>query len=702
MESSSATTPLPPGTPPPVPPGPSVVASGPVAATIASGSGDATERRKWKKMTAAECKTAGIDVDPIFQYIMEDLYPIFKVDIQMLVSGEKREDYVNRKLFPLVNAKFDIEGPNSYHTGDFKDRLYVMLKNKLVRDGKEVLDKAPPTAKKPNATNAALEFKRSFAAEVSAAMKAEFKDNGTAGAYLRAFNAKADKMYKESPAAVKEEMEAAAKEENDRIAGGLPPEHIVENQQLIGRAVVTKLKELMGYNWKGHSDVVFYVRGAFLESKGKPNLDEAPIRQFRQVAILDALRLLVLTCDCSLTVGPNRTAPTFVSSHEEETDAEFKAWAKLVLKLSAGDPPRLQVDKDSVSRLPEVSVDALSGDVIKRLIRGWANKALQKGGREPQINTVPVPEKNNDKGKGKATDIKEINGVDKAANSSSVNGNGKAVEEDDGADKAIQSSSVNGKGKAVEEDDGADKAIQSSSVNGKGKAAEEDDGADKATQSNSVNGKGKAVEEDDKDGDDVLLDGNDLPMDPDIGLAIDAVLGEARPSCGQGRTRGTGVRRVANPDRLDFSLEAAKAAAAATASSEEAPLSPLLSSEDDEAPVLATSSTRGKAAPRHGRGGRGRGGGEVGTASAQASSSSSAKIGKRKQTDAPTDEAAPLKRRKVGQPEEIERAVQPKPSEPRCKPGWSWEPIQDFLRDLIWNNNLWEEDFRQDFIASQI
>jgi hypothetical protein len=72
-------------------------------------------------MTAAECKTAGIDVDPIFQYIMEDLYPIFNVDIQTLVNGEKREDYVNRKLFPLVNAKFDIEGPNGYHTGDFKD-----------------------------------------------------------------------------------------------------------------------------------------------------------------------------------------------------------------------------------------------------------------------------------------------------------------------------------------------------------------------------------------------------------------------------------------------------------------------------------------------------------------------------------------------------------------------------------------------------
>jgi hypothetical protein len=103
-----------------------------------------------------------------------------------------------------------------------------MLKNKLARNGKEVPDKAPPTAKKPNATNTALEFKRSFAAEVGAATKAEFKDDGTAGAYLRAFNAKADKMYKESPAAVKEEMEAAAKEENDRIAAGPPPEHIVE------------------------------------------------------------------------------------------------------------------------------------------------------------------------------------------------------------------------------------------------------------------------------------------------------------------------------------------------------------------------------------------------------------------------------------------------------------------------------------------
>jgi hypothetical protein len=100
--------------------------------------------------------------------------------------------------------------------------------------------------------------------------------------------------------------------------------------------VVTKLKELMGYNWKGHGDVVFYVRGAFLESKDKPNLDGAPIRRFRQVVILDALRLLVLTCDRSLTVGPNRTAPAFVSSHEVETDAEFKAWAKSVLKREWG------------------------------------------------------------------------------------------------------------------------------------------------------------------------------------------------------------------------------------------------------------------------------------------------------------------------------------------------------------------------------
>ncbi|KAJ6520558.1 hypothetical protein C8R45DRAFT_1066878 [Mycena sanguinolenta] len=254
-----------------------------------------SQRPPWQKLTARQLKEKNLGADPIYEFIISDVYPLYReAELGKKIQGT-RETYTKQHLFPIVDKQFDISGPKGYDTGVHYESL-------------------------PHSQE------QTYDAEVSAATKAAFGAHGI------------PPSRGESTPEVQANMEADARLENERRAGNPPSEHIVQNQ--VVRNVERALRELMGNGRGGHGRVVFHVRGAYRDKEGR-------IRQFE-----------FMIYSLGLSIGSDPTVIPFVSAHKPDVEADFKRWAQEILVPQGGAPPRLQGDCDSVLGLPEVNIDA--------------------------------------------------------------------------------------------------------------------------------------------------------------------------------------------------------------------------------------------------------------------------------------------------------------------------------------------------------
>ena len=76
-------------------------------------------RPVWQKQTAKQLKQNNLDADPIFAFIVDNLYPVYREAEMEQKIGGTRESYVKVHLFPIIDKEFDISGPNGYNTGAF-------------------------------------------------------------------------------------------------------------------------------------------------------------------------------------------------------------------------------------------------------------------------------------------------------------------------------------------------------------------------------------------------------------------------------------------------------------------------------------------------------------------------------------------------------------------------------------------------------
>ncbi|KAJ7690601.1 hypothetical protein B0H16DRAFT_1486898 [Mycena metata] len=306
----------------------------------------------WEKMTAAQARKVGLKKDPIYEFIIDELYPQFVKDLDAgLKAPETVEKYVTRVLFPLADAKFSLTA-GRYNTGMFQDTLYRTLKN---RRGAHK-DKAPDEVKvlkKPRATNATAQFLKENSDFLTATTKEELKaQNKPAKEFLKVLHVNARKAFAEVSPEVREEMERKAKGRNDEIAAGPAAEQMAR-------------RSLTGKGWEGHGDVVFHVCGAFKHELAKYT------QPFR------------------ISVGPKKTISSFVSSHDEEFSEEFRRWADAELNgerycTPGRAPPSLQMNADGGTTLPEVHADTPGTDTIRRLIRDLVTANL------PASSTAPI------------------------------------------------------------------------------------------------------------------------------------------------------------------------------------------------------------------------------------------------------------------------------------------------------------------------
>ncbi|KAF8143179.1 hypothetical protein K438DRAFT_1783988 [Mycena galopus ATCC 62051] len=371
MSSNSA------GTPPPISDstsagGDSTAGSLPPAITpiVPTTASTSPERPIWQKKTANQLKQEKLDADPIYAFVIDELYPIYReAELGKTIDGTK-ETYVKVKLFPIIDQEFSISGPNGYSTGPFIVTVARILKNHHSYQLKKDDNQDKPTVKKPRATNAVNVFNKAHGPEVSAATKAAFGAQGikpSKAAYVNAYNTNAKKMLEESSPEVQERMKAEAKLENERRAAKPPPEHMAENQKQVFRSVDKNLRALMGDNWGGHGRMVFYVRGAYVDQEGR-------IQRFRS------------------SIGPNRTVPAFISEHEGPVDTDFNRWTREVLDPQDGAPlPRLQFDSNGVLSLPDIDIDAADAATLRSLIKSYADGAIPSSSSLPIAVNVEVP-----------------------------------------------------------------------------------------------------------------------------------------------------------------------------------------------------------------------------------------------------------------------------------------------------------------------
>jgi hypothetical protein len=201
-------------------------------------------------MTKAEARAVGLTEDPIYEYVMANVWPFYE-GTKATIQGSKKT-YVSSELYPMVDTEFDIGGPNGYNIDAFKEAsqsnppavsepdslqaLYKIFINKdthppmgTVRANSSA-DGGKPS-KKPRATNTTKLYNKSHGAEVGDATRAQLETSGkkaSKGEFLAAYNANMQKLFDTSPPEVKAEMEAQASLHNAQLAVKPPLEHITE------------------------------------------------------------------------------------------------------------------------------------------------------------------------------------------------------------------------------------------------------------------------------------------------------------------------------------------------------------------------------------------------------------------------------------------------------------------------------------------
>ncbi|KAJ6591404.1 hypothetical protein B0H10DRAFT_2233274 [Mycena sp. CBHHK59/15] len=307
----------------------------------------------YKKMTKAELKVAGLAEDPIFEYAMTRLLPLFEAKAQEPDSSGKLIHYVKGELFDLIATDLDLAA-KGYNLGAFKNTLYSTLKNNRNQLPKK---KSASTTKPNKATNSTTKPSKGRCAldEFRDRHKDEFKaraDNELLGVertaqdgkWLAAFNRILNDEWSAATDEEKAKMVALAEGKKAERAAGPTAEHIAVTQANAEDDLYKALKAHIGNDWGQIGNAAFFLRGAYTNATG------------------DVKRFFI-------TVGPEDNTPPFLSSDEEKL--AFARWAKKVLKPSA---PAAQVKKLTDVMLPDLDVDAESPDTLKEMLRGLAVK----------------------------------------------------------------------------------------------------------------------------------------------------------------------------------------------------------------------------------------------------------------------------------------------------------------------------------------
>ncbi|KAJ6499880.1 hypothetical protein DFH09DRAFT_1336280 [Mycena vulgaris] len=248
----------------------------------------------------------------------------------------ERKTYILDVIWPALDTKFAISGPDGFKVGDFHISLVKTMNNMMrVAREKGVEHRAVVPARQPRKKNAKDIFKAEHSATINAAAKATLEGKERKprdGLALSAFNHIAEEMYENQDADAKAALAAKAAAVNAELKKDPTEEDIAKNQEDLPEMIQKVLRRLMGVGPQQAGDVCFFVRYAYNPPGNAPVV-------FKR-----------------LTVLKPRDARRYTDADMED-GAVFKAWARDI--LSPNEAPEF-VPQIPVAPEPEQPIEPSS------------------------------------------------------------------------------------------------------------------------------------------------------------------------------------------------------------------------------------------------------------------------------------------------------------------------------------------------------
>ncbi|KAJ7835482.1 hypothetical protein B0H13DRAFT_2369297 [Mycena leptocephala] len=283
--------------------------------------------------------------DEITKYLRDVCYP--QIAQWEASKGDKdkrtRKDYIEQTIYPDIDEKFDISGPNGFKIQDFQDTIVQSFKNwirvgrnkgqlpdpaRAVHDTDEpaVLVHSGPAPRICRKTAKDM-FRKENKEEIGRVAKAENKGARREvrdGLELTMFGRLLEERWAACSETEKERLEEKARAHNEGLKT-TTEETLAKNQEYLNNHVYDALQRLIGFGPKQAGKCCFFVRTACVQPDGTI--------KFRRVLIYEG-----------------KTKADFKPLDDGEVIA-FKDWATSKLS-TGGDLPEMSLDMDDLLMLP--------------------------------------------------------------------------------------------------------------------------------------------------------------------------------------------------------------------------------------------------------------------------------------------------------------------------------------------------------------
>ncbi|KAJ7901523.1 hypothetical protein B0H13DRAFT_1882945 [Mycena leptocephala] len=339
--------------------------------------------------------------DEITKYLRDVCYP--KIAQWEASKGDKdkrtRKDYIEQTIYPDVDGKFDISGPNGFKIQDFQDTIVQSFKNwiRVERNKGQLPDPAPavhdadepavlvhsgPAPRVRRKTGKDM-FRKENKEEISRDAKAENK--GATREFrdaleLTTFSRLLEERWAACGETEKERLEEKARAHNEGLKV-TTEETLAKNQEYLNNHVYDALRRLIGFGPKQAGKCCFFVRTACVQPDGtikfrrvsiyegktkgdfKP-LDDGEVIAFKDWATSKLSKPLALDTELKLTAPP-AAAPTHTKTADEneENTEDFSPGLVKAVASTAAEANAASSSVTPPSAPPPLDAQAASGDL---------------------------------------------------------------------------------------------------------------------------------------------------------------------------------------------------------------------------------------------------------------------------------------------------------------------------------------------------
>ncbi|KAF9529562.1 hypothetical protein CPB83DRAFT_893376 [Crepidotus variabilis] len=296
------------------------------------------------------------------------------------VKGDKK-DWILTHVKPKYIQHFNSNGSDGPNLDSLEEKIIRWFNNHISRNGAAPLPSLTSTikaTKRPRAKNAMVVFEEEKKADIQSLISTE-KEKGNPATGLEIYRSSKSKLFSDLGPSERQAYEQKAVDFNQSLQDGPKPEVIFSNQSRLHLDVSDALQSFVGWDWKQHGEVVFFLQGAYRNSEG---------------------RLISFTS----SIGPKSAdVPDFtalVPDFRSGLREKFRSWAGRVLPgkplvttntttSSSSQTPSIAQGATGSPLLPQVDLDSLELAGARRLLRQFIEASWEFSARDRPSDPVP-------------------------------------------------------------------------------------------------------------------------------------------------------------------------------------------------------------------------------------------------------------------------------------------------------------------------